>query len=113
MSQVEKGLEQDNKSLIEDSMSILAEKDSVSYKKAMRLIMDNNNPDNIKKANSTCSKISTNSSSTEPLCSHLNLPLSKVCQDSDGNCIPLYRKGMPEKGEDSAFFVAAKLLGTL
>lgn len=36
-------------------------------------------------------------------CSHTGLPLHKVYQDSNGNCLPLYRKQMKESSEGASF----------
>lgn len=58
----------------------------------------------------SCSMILKNKTSTEPLCGHTGLPLHKVCQDKNGNCMPNYRKGMTDKYE-GAFFNNYKIFG--
>lgn len=51
-----------------------------------------------------------NSTSEHPICSHTGLPVHKVFQDKDGNCQPMYRKGMDETYE-GASFMNAKIFG--
>jgi hypothetical protein len=58
----------------------------------------------------TCSKPIKTASSTHMVCSHTGLPLHKVYQDKDGNCRPIYRKGMDETYQ-GGFFMTAKILG--
>lgn len=41
--------------------------------------------------------------SEHPICSQTGLPVHKVYQDKDGNCRPLYRKGMDETYEGAVF----------
>lgn len=57
-----------------------------------------------------CNMIIKNSSSQHPICGHTGLPIHKVYQDKDGNCRPLYRRGMEETYE-AATFINAKIFG--
>jgi len=58
----------------------------------------------------TCNMIVKSSSSQHPICGHTGLPLHKVYQDKEGNCRPLYRRGMDETYE-AATFINAKIFG--
>lgn len=58
----------------------------------------------------TCSKIIKSASSEHPICSHTGLPAHKVYQDQQGNCRPLYRRGMDETYE-GASFMNSKIFG--
>jgi hypothetical protein len=57
-----------------------------------------------------CSKMIKSASSEHPICSHTGLPVHKVYQDKDGNCRPLYRRGMEETYE-GASFMNSKIFG--
>lgn len=57
-----------------------------------------------------CSKMMKSASSEHPVCSHTGLPVHKVYQDKDGNCRPLYRRGMEETYE-GASFMNSKIFG--
>jgi len=67
-----------------------------------------------KKAEASCNCECTmqikNGTSKYPICGHTGLPINKVYQDSEGNCRPLYRKGMSESYE-GASFMNAKIFG--
>lgn len=65
---------------------------------------------NKKEAQTSCSKPIKTASSSHPVCSHTGLPIHKVYQDKDGNCRPLYRKGMDETYQ-GGFFMNAKIFG--
>lgn len=58
----------------------------------------------------SCSKTIKTASSSHPVCSHTGLPAHKVYQDKDGNCRPLYRKGMDETYQ-GGYFMNAKIFG--
>jgi len=55
------------------------------------------------KAECACTRIISTASSKHPICGHTGLPLHKVYQDPNGDCHPLYRKGMDESYEGAAF----------
>jgi len=57
-----------------------------------------------------CSKLVKKATSQHMICSHTGLPEHKVYQDEQGNCRPLYRKGMDESYE-AASFINAKIFG--
>lgn len=50
-------------------------------------------------------------SSKYVICGHTNLPLHKVYQDKNGDCCPLYRKGMSESSEGASFLHSKIYLG--
>lgn len=58
----------------------------------------------------TCNMIVKSSASQHQICGHTGLSLHKVYQDKDGNCRPLYRRGMEETYE-AATFMNAKIFG--
>jgi hypothetical protein len=58
----------------------------------------------------TCSMIINSKHSQHPICGHTGLPIHKVYQDKEGNCRPLYRRGMDETYE-AASFMNAKIFG--
>lgn len=45
------------------------------------------------------------------ICGHTNLPLHKVYQDKNGDCHPLYRKGMSETAEGGSFLHSKIYMG--
>lgn len=55
------------------------------------------------KTDCSCSRIIRSASSKHPICGHTGLPVHKVYQDPNGDCHPLYRKGMDESYEGAAF----------
>lgn len=57
-----------------------------------------------------CNKMIKNASSEHPVCSHTGLPVHKTYIDKEGNCRPLYRKGM-EEGYEGAVFNNSKIFG--
>jgi len=61
-------------------------------------------------AEPTCNKMIKNASSEHPICSHTGLPVHKTYIDKDGNCRPLYRKGM-EEGYEAVTFNNYKIFG--
>lgn len=57
-----------------------------------------------------CSLMVKNATSEHMICGHTGLPVHKVYQDKDGNCRPMYRRGMDESYE-GASFMNAKIFG--
>lgn len=58
----------------------------------------------------TCSHVIKTANNQSPVCAHTGLAVNKVYQDKDGNCRPLYRKGMDESYE-GAYFMNHKIFG--
>jgi len=50
-----------------------------------------------------CNKVVKSPTHQEPMCGHLNLPLSKVAQNDKGECIPKYREGIGDTYEGVLF----------
>lgn len=50
-----------------------------------------------------CAHAHKSKTSEHPICAQTGLPVHKVYQDNDGNCRPLFRKGMDETYEGAVF----------
>ncbi len=106
MAQVREAIADGNLLKAEDAIDVLGEIDPQAQKRAMALLLESFNPDSLKKVASEqkgCNMVVKNSVSKYPLCGHLNLPLHKVYQDNNGDCQPLYRKGVEETNEGGIF----------
>jgi hypothetical protein len=57
----------------------------------------------VKAEECTCNMVVKSASSEHPICGHTGLPIHKVFQDKQGNCRPLYRRGMDETYEGATF----------
>jgi hypothetical protein len=57
-----------------------------------------------------CSMMIKSASSEQPVCGHTGLPVHKTYLDKEGNCRPLYRKGMDE-GYEAVTFNNHKIFG--
>ncbi len=103
-------LKDNNYAKAEDSLNVLANcGDEKAYAIAFNAYMtglSQNKQENLTK----CAHIMTTKHSEHPICSQTNLPVHKVYQDKDGNCRPLYRKGMDETYE-GAYFNNSKIFG--
>ena len=90
----------------EDALNVLSEKaDFENYALALNEYMKGMNGELKKKAccECKCSRIVKSSTSEKPFCGHLNMPLDKVYQDKNGNCIPKYRQAMSDTYEGVLF----------
>lgn len=86
----------------EDALNVLANAgDTKAYATGFQIYM--NGLAGNKQAETTCSKMVKSAVSEYPVCSHTGLPINKVYQDKDGNCRPLFRKGMDETYEGAVF----------
>lgn len=106
MEQVRQGIAEGNLLKAEDAIDVLGEVDLEAQKRAMALLLESFNPNTLKKVASEqrgCSHVVNSSASKYPLCGHLNVPLHKVYQDQNGDCQPLYRKGIEETNEGGIF----------
>jgi hypothetical protein len=106
MEQVRAGIAEGNIEKAEDAIDVLGEVDQEAQKRALALLLESFNPSTLKKIASEqkgCSMIVKNSSSKHEICGHLNIPTHKVYQDKNGDCQPLYRKGMEETNEGGTF----------
>lgn len=113
MKQVRDGIAEGNMFKAEDAIDALADVDPDAQKRAIALLIESNNPETIEKVASEqrgCKMVVGSNTSNHPICGHLNLPLHKVYQDKNGDCHPLYRKGMEETNEGGATFMFHKIL---
>jgi hypothetical protein len=87
----------------EDALNILSQgTDDLAYKTAFELYTSGLGGVKVAEK-SGCKMIVRNASSKHPLCGHTGLPLHKVYQDKNGNCMAEYRKGMSESYEGASF----------
>lgn len=100
-----------NHAKAEDALNVLANSgDEKAYASGFQIFLEGLNSGKVAKASVQCSRMIKNSTSEHPICSHTGLPVHKVYQDKDGNCQPLYRRGMAESYE-GASFINAKIFG--
>jgi hypothetical protein len=92
----------------EDALNILKESDDKAYQSALVIYV--NGLSSKKAEESKCSMVVKSGTSTHPVCGHTGLPLHKTYQDVNGNCLPLYRRGMDETYEGN-FFLHSKVFG--
>ncbi len=98
---------EENYAKAEDALNVLSESgDDKAYNIAFSEYTNGLN--GVKEVESKCNMVVRNSSSKHPLCGHTGLPLHKVSQDKQGNCIPNYRKGMQDTRE-GAYFLNSKI----
>jgi hypothetical protein len=94
---------EENFAKAEDALNILSQgTDDLAYKTAFDLYTKGLGGVKVAET-SKCKMIVRNASSSHPLCGHTGLPLHKVYQDKNGNCLPDYRKGMSESYEGGSF----------
>ena len=99
-----------NHAKAEDALNVLAASgDEKAYASGFQIFLEGLNSGKVE-ASTECSRMIKNSTSEHPICSHTGLPIHKVFQDKDGNCQPLYRRGMAESYE-GASFMNAKIFG--
>jgi hypothetical protein len=99
-----------NHAKAEDALNVLAASgDEKAYASGFQIFLEGLNSDKVT-ATTECSRMIKNSTSEHTICSHTGLPVHKVFQDKDGNCQPLYRRGMAESYE-GASFMNAKIFG--
>ncbi len=99
-----------NFSKAEDALNVLAQTgDTKAYATGFQLYKSGLSGQTAVAA-TECSKLIKSASSEHPICSHTGLPAHKVYQDKDGNCRPLYRRGMEDTYE-GASFMNSKIFG--
>jgi hypothetical protein len=91
----------------EDALNVLANRDQKAYAMGVSTYVDNLKGKKIEK---TCSMLRETKTSKHKVCGHTNLPVHKTYVDENGNCLPLYRKGMALDYE-AVSFMNAKILG--
>lgn len=94
----------------EDALNILSQSgDDKAYQTAFALFTSGLSGVKVASASQAkCSMIVKNASSKHELCGHTGLPLHKVYQDKNGDCHPLYRRGMDDTRE-GAYFLNSKI----
>lgn len=103
-------LAEGNHAKAEDALNVLANSgDQRAYEVGFQTYMSG--LAGVKTADTKCSKMIKSAVSEYPVCSHTGLPVNKVYQDKDGNCRPLYRRGMDETYEGAGAFLNAKIFG--
>lgn len=96
-------LAEGNHAKAEDALNVLANSgDTKAHATGFQLFM---NGLAMKKEAHTpaCSHMMKTATSEHPVCAQTGLPTHKVYQDKDGNCRPLYRRGMDETYEGAVF----------
>lgn len=112
LGNLRQALSDGNLASAEDSLNVLANSgDTKAYATAFQLYMTGLSGKVATASETTkCSKMIKNSTSEHAICSHTGLPVHKVYQDKEGNCRPLYRRGMDETYE-AAVFNNSKIFG--
>lgn len=110
---VRSAIAEGNTAKAEDALNVLSNTgDAKAYAIAFNIFVSGlgSKIANASSEESKCSLMVKNASSSHMICSHTGLPVNKVYQDKDGNCRPLYRRGMDESYE-GASFMNAKIFG--
>jgi hypothetical protein len=106
LNNIRQAVDEGNHAKAEDALNVLANMgDEKAYAHGFHAFL-NGLSGNKKEAapQTTCSMTIKNAKVSEhPICGHTGLPMHKVYQDKDGNCRPLYRKGMDETYEGAVF----------
>lgn len=111
VEQIRQAVAEGNHAKAEDSLNVLANTgDERAYAAGFQALFQGLHSEKTAAPVHTCSMMIKNSTSEHPVCAHTGLPVHKVYQDKDGNCRPLYRKGMSETYE-GASFINAKIFG--
>jgi hypothetical protein len=111
VNNLRQALAEGNLAKAEDALNVLANAgDQRAYETAFQLYM--NGMAGAKTVETKCAHTvkTAKAVSEHPICAQTGLPTNKVYQDKDGNCRPLYRKGMDESYE-GATFINAKIFG--
>lgn len=104
---VRDAVEEENHTKAEDALNILSQSgDEKAYQSAFTIY--SNGLSSKKATECKCSRIVKNAHSSHSLCGHTGLPLHKVYQDKNGDCHPLYRRGM-EDTREGAYFMNSKI----
>lgn len=111
INNIRDAISEGNTAKAEDALNVLANiGDEKAYAFGFNAFLNALSGKKVEKEESCCSMVVKNASSQHPLCGHTGLPLHKVYQDKEGNCRPLYRRGMEESYE-GATFMNAKIFG--
>lgn len=111
INNVRKAIDEGNHVKAEDALNVLANAgDEKAYATGFQIFMDGLGYKKEASTDLTCSMMLRNATSEHPICGHTGLPIHKVYQDKEGNCRPLYRRGMEETYE-GAIFNNSKIFG--
>ncbi len=114
ISSIKTALNEGNSAKAEDALNVLANSgDDKAYAFGFHAFMqglETLHPKTASIKEDKCSLIIKNAGSQHPICGHTNLPVHKTFKDKDGNCRPLYRKGMDE-GYEATSFMNSKIFG--
>lgn len=101
---IRKAASEGNHTQAEDALNVLAHNgDEQAYAAGFQLFMQGLSGQAQNAPQTQCSKMVKSAVSQHPICSHTGLPVNKVYQDKDGNCRPLFRRGMDETYEGGVF----------
>jgi hypothetical protein len=104
INNIRKALDDGNHSAAEDALNVLSNSENgQAYLTGLQLYMNGLAQKKEASVQVTCSMMLKNSTSEHPICGHTGLPVTRVYQDKDGNCRPLYRRGMDETYEGAVF----------
>lgn len=104
-------LAEGNHAKAEDALNVLAHcNDAKAYATGFQAYMSGLSQVKTASEHVKCGHAKHSKVSEHPICAQTGLPTHKVYQDKDGNCRPLYRKGMDETYE-GAVFNTSKILG--
>jgi hypothetical protein len=88
----------------EDALNILSQMDAKAHETAMIAYLAGlSKTAGPVQPETQCPRIVRNAHSKFPICGHTGLPTHKVYQDKNGDCQPMYRKGMEESYEGAIF----------
>lgn len=107
---IKTALHEGNAAKAEDALNVLSQSDDqVAYVMGFQVFMQGLSGKKVE-AEKECSMMVKNSTSEHPICGHTGLPVHKTYRDKEGNCRPLYRRGM-EEGYEAATFMNHKIFG--
>jgi hypothetical protein len=103
LNNIRKAISEGNHAAAEDALNVLSNNgNGQDYLTGLQLYMNGLEEKEVV-AEVKCSMMLKNSTSEHPVCGHTGLPVHRVYQDKDGNCRPLYRRGMDETYQGAVF----------
>jgi hypothetical protein len=104
LNNIRKAIAEGNHSAAEDALNVISNNgNGQDYMTGLQLYMGGLSQKKEASSEVTCSMMLKNSTSEHPICGHTGLPVHRVYQDKDGNCRPLYRRGMDETYQGAVF----------
>lgn len=106
---IKSAIHEENYTRAEEVLNVLANSnDQKSYNFGLSVFMNAiNNKSNMEKTASVeiqkCGMQINSPNSQHIICGHTGLPVHKVYQDANGDCLPLYRKNIDHTGEGASF----------